>query len=201
MLYFKYIFVLSAILTITGCASKVKNLDENYTIGNNPKESVLIMGINRNYQVTFLDGRIIEKDLFIIDSFVTGMMVQPENDYIVVPLKLEEGSSTHYGIHAFLEYGFLFQLYMPCGGDLTTAFQIPAGEIGYIGEHVFGNIKNDKLDYKVHYDMDKLKKFLEEKYPNLADKTVHKIKLEKFRYDSDPLSCEVNLEAELPIYD
>lgn len=208
MFFWNRILFFTLILAISGCASFSKNIDTNYSVGAAPNESLLIMGINKDYQVGILDGRIqtVEgTEVFISENATTGNVIGPENNYIIVPLQLEEESTTHYGIHAFLEYGFLFQLYMPCGGEPTTVFQLPRGEIGYIGEFTFGNIegdyKNRSLTYKIHYDIDKVKTFLNENYPNLTGRKIHQVKLETYQYDGDPLSCDVSLKAVLPPYD
>ena len=202
MFNLKLIFTLIFIITISGCASSAKNIDTSYELGKNPKESILIMGINRNFRVTFVDGQIIEEDLFVIDSErSTGSMIQPQNGYIIMPALLENDYSTHYGIHGYLQYGLIFQAWIPCEDDPILAFEIPEGEIGYIGDFSFEVLEDGSLHYPVHYEMEKLKNFLKINYPNIADKTIHKIELEKYRYNYGDDSCVTEIHMDLPRYD
>lgn len=156
-------FLVGCTTTAPGIYKKVKGVDlENH--------SIFVLGVSpENFKVSVRSGSISE-DGFAVDFWTQHHVSDwPEKGYIIGTARANQTMAitdvTRKGAGSFS----LDEAFTACGGAKVLTFNIPKGEVVYIGDISYRDTKNSiHIDYEKNFTQ--ALSYLKNNYPELAEK-------------------------------
>lgn len=160
---------LALLLALGGCTSV--GLLEKDVVAPTEKESVFIFGLDpEDIRLSLMHGSI-DKNGFSPSQLSPIFTLKgiAKNGYVVgkanagdivgiIRMEVVKGESDLYG-----------KGYVPCRGNKTLTFEVPAGKVIYIADlHYFKNGTRLGVNYRHHFDS--AMRYIDENYPNLKGK-------------------------------
>src|SRR5690348_10819976 len=151
----RYVIKSTAIIATVACSGCVvhDNLERNATASSIGESTIVVMGVDQNYQVEINKGYADGNDVSM-SSAPGALSVFPQNGYIVgkVSPSKDDEVQVLYMIRPN-GYGMFKDSYRPCNGERTATFSALPGRVIYIGDvHFVKENKQLQLVYSYHPD-------------------------------------------------